>query len=270
MKKTILITGATDGIGLETAKELVSQGHNVLLHGRNPDKLKTVHDNLQCMAKDNNQIASYLADLSDINSVLQLADAVLKNHHTLDVLINNAGIFRTDNNIASNGLDVRFVVNMIAPYVLTRQLKPLMSHDSRVVNVSSAAQAPINLDAFAGHTTLEAMEAYAQSKLAITLWTHHAAPEYLKDGIVMVAVKPGSLLQTKMVKEGFGIEGSDIRIGSEILVLAALSEEFSDAAGKYFDNDGKQFAPPHAEVFDHEKYRKMMVTIDRLLTTIDL
>ena len=91
MKKTILVTGATDGIGLETVKALVSMGHNVLLHGRNQTKLENVIEELSILA-DRGEIESYVADLSRLSEVNNLAKAVAEKHEKLDVLINNAGI----------------------------------------------------------------------------------------------------------------------------------------------------------------------------------
>ncbi|MEL6496858.1 MAG: SDR family NAD(P)-dependent oxidoreductase, partial [Cyanobacteria bacterium J06623_7] len=110
MPKTILITGATDGIGLETAKMLVVRGHRVLLHGRNQAKLKTVQAQLTAPGKGQ-EPEIYLADLSIMSDVEALAKAIAFKHSKLDVLINNAGVYSTSKPITQDGLDVRFVVN---------------------------------------------------------------------------------------------------------------------------------------------------------------
>ena len=91
------------------------------------------------------------------------------------------------------------------------------------------------------------MDAYAQSKLAITMWSHNMALSLGDTAPALIAINPGSMLGSKMVQEGFGVAGNDIRIGAEILVRAALDNEFSDASGKYFDNDKGQFASPHPD-----------------------
>lgn len=132
MSKKILITGATDGIGFETAKKLVKQGHRLLLHGRNSKKLQKVEEELSKFGS----IESYLADLSDLSAVRSFAKAVKKRHQSLDVLLNNAGVFKTSNPLTPDGLDVRFVVNTIAPYSLTKELLSLMRSSGRVINVS--------------------------------------------------------------------------------------------------------------------------------------
>ncbi|MCH2458130.1 MAG: SDR family NAD(P)-dependent oxidoreductase, partial [Henriciella sp.] len=226
--KTILLTGATDGIGLETAKRLLEQGHKLLLHGRNPQKLNALRGEF---AKDHGEdrVETCVADLSDLKAVGAMADAILAGHDHIDVLINNAGVLKTSDPVTPGGLDVRFVVNTLAPMLLSRRLAPIIVPGGRIVNLSSAAQAPVDFDALQGRRRLADNAAYAQSKLALTMWSNQYAEEGRAEDIMVVAVNPGSLLATKMVKEGYGIPGSDIGIGAGILVRAALSDEFADA-----------------------------------------
>jgi len=206
MSKTILITGATDGIGLVTAKMLADQGHTLLLHGRSPAKLEAAAAEVSGTVP----VETYLADL------------------------------------------------------LTRKLLPIMGAASRVVNLSSAAQAPVDSAALRGNRQLGDMDAYSQSKLAITMWSRGMADE-MPDGPVIVAVNPGSLLASKMVKEGFGIDGNDLSVGADILCRAALSDEFASASGKYFDNDSGQFAPiPHGGQ-DSAKCAALIAEIDTII-----
>ncbi|MDJ0800658.1 MAG: SDR family NAD(P)-dependent oxidoreductase [Calothrix sp. MO_167.B12] len=266
MPKTILITGATDGIGFETARMLVEQGHQVLLHGRNQEKLQKVTLELSALGN----VESYVADLSDINAVKSLVKAVTEKYQSLDVLINNAGVLRVPNTMTADGFDLRFVVNTIAPYLLTKKLLPLLGNHGRVVNLSSAAQAPVDLQALAGKGgEMEAMNAYSQSKLAITMWSRAMADSLGSNGPMIVAVNPGSLLASKMVKEGFGVAGKDIRIGADILVCAALSNEFADASGKYFDNDSGRFSNPHPDANNSEKIAEVTRVIEEILTSYE-
>ncbi len=259
MSKTILITGATDGIGLETARRLATDGHRVLLHGRSADKLDAAARAVGDPA------GRYLADLSRLADVEALAAAIAVEHQRLDVLINNAGVFKTPVTTTAEGLDVRFMVNTLAPYALTRRLLPLFAREGRIVNLSSAAQSPVSLRALTGESRLSDMEAYAQSKLALTMWSATLAAE-LTDGPVVVAVNPGSLLASKMVREGFGVAGSDLGIGAEILARAALSPDFADASGRYFDNDAGRFGPPHPDALDLDKSRALVRAMDGLLS----
>lgn len=266
MQKTILVTGSTDGIGLETAKLLFSQGHNVLLHGRNQKKLEAAEKTLTAL-QGGGRVESFVADLSRMADVEALAKAVAGKHAKLDVLINNAGIFKTPDPITQDGLDVRFVVNTLAPYLLTTRLLPPLGTLGRVVNLSSAAQAPVNLEALAGRVTLADMAAYAQSKLAITTWSRVMA-QSLEEGPAIIAVNPGSMLGSKMVKEAFGVAGGDIGIGAEILMRAALADEFASASGKYFDNDNNRFASPHPDALDPQKSAKVVRAIETVLADL--
>lgn len=261
MTKTILLTGATDGIGLVTAEMLLSQGHKALLHGRNPNKLQQVEQQLKRRHPDA-QIEIYLADLSDLKQVVAMADTIAAQHEHLDVLINNAGVYQLANPISPEGQDYRFIVNTLAPYLLTQKLLPLMNAASRVVNLSSAAQAPVSLEALQGKRPLSDNAAYAQSKLAITMWTRALSQQVAP---MLVAVNPKSFLGSKMVKEAYGVVGGDLSIGADILIRAALSEEFADASGKYFDNDSGNFAPPHPDALDSHKCAALMATIESLL-----
>ena len=261
MSKTILVTGATDGIGLETAKILVGQGHHVLLHGRSSGKLGKVASDLSSQGL----VETFVADLSDIKAVKSLVEAVKEKHQSLDVLINNAGVLRTSNTKTVDGLDVRFAVNTIAPYLLTKELLPLLGGEGRVINLSSAAQSPVNLEALAGNAgDMDAMDAYSQSKLAITMWSRVMANDLGNHGPVIIAVNPGSLLGSKMVKEGFGMEGKDLSIGAKILVRLAVEDEFANSSGKYYDNDKGQFGNPYPDAMDDAECQKVINVIDSI------
>ena len=263
-KKTILITGSTDGIGLETAKLLVSDGHQVLLHGRNPKKLETVVELLNSEFKDAD-IDSYTADLSVMSQVEELARAVIAKHQTLDGLINNAGVFVVQNPETPEGLDLRFVVNVLAPYLLTKRLLPIMNRDGRVINLSSAAQSSLDFEWLTGKRKLPDGEAYAQSKLAITMWSRHLAELIGDEGPAIIAVNPGSFLGSKMVKEAYGRAGKDLGIGAQILTRAVLCPDFASATGRYYDNDLESFGTPHSDALDVKKNARLVDTLDSML-----
>lgn len=267
MSKTILITGATDGIGLETVKKLASGGHRLLIHGRNAEKLAAT-EALLAQISQVDGIETYEADLSLIAEVEGLADAISARHDRLDVLINNAGVFKLAGPSTVAGLDVRFLVNTLAPYVLTKRLLPQMSDKGRVVNLSSAAQAPVDLDALAGHNSLSDSEAYAQSKLAITMWSFQLAKTLPGDGPAIIAVNPASFLGSKMVKEAYGSDGKDLGIGADILVRAALSDEFADASGRYFDNDSGRFAQPHPDALSPQKNEELVSAMEQIIAEL--
>tara|TARA_R110002096_G_scaffold14719_6_gene51822 strand:+ start:679 stop:1518 length:840 start_codon:yes stop_codon:yes gene_type:complete len=269
MTKTILITGSTDGIGFETAKALYAQGHRIVLHGRSATKLAATEAALRKLSNDG-QTEAYLADISSMTDVVALGEALVANDEKIDVVINNAGVFHSADTFTDDGLDMRFAVNTLAPCLLTQRLLPLLQTGARVVNLSSAAQSPVDLEALAGKVRIpDQFNAYAQSKLALTMWSATMARLHQARGLIFVAVNPGSLLATKMVKEGFGRDGNDIRIGSDILVRAALGEEFADASGKYFDNDKGGFGPPHLDALDSAKTAQVVDTMSAVLADLE-
>ena len=263
MKQTILITGATDGIGFETAKLLASQGHRLLIHGRSAEKLAGVKAELSAIIGAA-EIESYEADFSLLENVETLAAEILETHQQLDILINNAGVYKTSKPRTADGYDLRFAVNMFAPYILTERLLPIIPENGRVINLSSAAQAPVDLLALKGEVELGDMPAYAQSKLAITMWTRAMAAAHPK-GPLFTAVNPGSLLNTNMVKAGWGGSDNDVGIGADILVRAALSDEFDGRSGDYFDNDSGRFAPPHPDGMEGQKITNLVAAIKTTL-----
>ncbi len=263
--KNILITGATDGIGLEAAKILATEGHVLLLHGRNSKKLEMVKETLLGI-NQNLDIKLYVADFSILQDVRNMAEEVLKDTASLDVIINNAGVFVVSDSdiITKDGLDIRFAVNIIAPYILTKKLLPILSSHSRVVNVSSAAQSPVSLEALLGKRNLSHGEAYAQSKLALIMWSIEEAKTY-PDGPLVVSINPKSFLGSKMVKEAYGKQGFDLRIGGDILYRAALSEEFKNSNGMYFDNDYEVFAEPHPFALNEDNRKELIKILDTFL-----
>jgi NAD(P)-dependent dehydrogenase (short-subunit alcohol dehydrogenase family) len=267
MQRIILVTGSTDGIGLATARMLVSLGHHVLLHGRNPSKLEEVEKTLSALPLGG-RVESYVADLSRMADVEALAKAVAEKHAKLDVLINNAGVYSTPNPVTQDGLDVRFAVNTIAPYLITQRLLPLLGTSGRVVNLSSAAQSPVDPGALAGQGRLSDGAAYAQSKLALTMWSRSMARSLKNDGPAIIAINPRSMLGSKMVKEAYGVAGGDLRIGAEILCRAALADEFATASGQYFDNDSGRFASPHPDALDPQKTEEIVRVIEAVLADI--
>tara|TARA_B100001093_G_scaffold70835_1_gene61352 strand:+ start:924 stop:1721 length:798 start_codon:yes stop_codon:yes gene_type:complete len=253
--KTIFLTGATDGIGFVTAQKLGAQGHRLLMHGRDPQKLEQVSRQIA------GQPETYLADLSNLEEVTLMCQEIKKYVKRLDSVINNAGVLKTSHTRTTTNRDIRFEVNTIAPYLITRELLPIIDSTGIVINLSSAAQRPVDIKALREFREMSDMEAYAQSKLAITAWSRAMGREF-EYGPCVVAVNPGSLLATKMVREGFGIEGNDVDIGADLLVRFVNEPELSKRTGEYFDNDSGRFAPIH-EAATHDAF------VDELIEDLD-
>lgn len=263
MQKIIVITGATDGIGLVAAQKFLSLGHTVLAHGRNESKLASIKG--QLIDKTGSQaIDTCCADLSDLNAVDGMIQRIQAQYPRLDVLVNNAGVLKTPQPILADGFDIRFVVNALVPYRLTKALLPNLGQTGRVINLSSAAQASVDILALTGKAQLtDDFAAYSQSKLALTLWTLAMAQQQTDNGPMMLALNPGSLLASKMVQEGFGVPGKDINIGADIIVKTALDPQFAGATGRYFDNDIGSLSAPHGDALDTDIVARVMAAIDQ-------
>lgn len=251
MNKRILITGSTDGIGRLAAKELALEGHELWLHGRNKEKLETVIEELK-KETGNDAIDGFMADFSDLTTVRQMADQVRERLDRLDVLVNNAGVFKAPISKLSNGWDIRFVVNYLTPVLLSHHLFPLLkqSEEARLINLSSAAQSPVSIQALQGHMELSEQEAYAQSKLALLMWSFYLAKK--EQGLSVIALNPGSLLNTNMVKEAYGTFWSSADKGAAIIKELAVSAKHAGVTGQYFDNDKGDYGQAHSDAYQSE------------------
>ena len=256
MTKKILVTGATDGIGKLAAFMFARDGHTVYLHGRNKDKLLATISEIKADTQNKN-IHGFLADFSDMESVKQMAKEITGKISKLDVLINNAGVFKSPVSTNHDGLDIRFVVNYFAPYMLTQELVPILSDGARIINLSSAAQSSVALQALLGKEQISVQAAYAQSKLALTMWSFDLAKKLTNTNVI--AVNPGSLLNTKMANEAYGQSWSSADKGAHILYELALDAKHNDKSGKYFDNDSGFYADAHSDNYD-------LNAIDELIT----
>ena len=261
MIKTILITGSTDGIGKLAATKLAKDGHQIYVHGRNPEKLSLVIEEIK-QKSGNENINGFTADFSDLEAVKNLASTIKNEIPKIDVFINNAGVFKSPINHTKAGLDIRFVVNYLAPFLLTTELLPQLQKGapSRIINLSSAAQSPVSLEALAGTQPLSPQESYAQSKLALTMWSFYLAKTL--NGTSVIAVNPGSLLNTKMVREGFGRFWSSADKGGNILYDLAVSSEYEGVTGKYFDNDKGNdkgtFGDAHPAAYENQRIEDLI------------
>lgn len=257
MIKTIFITGSTDGIGKLAAIKLAKDGHTIVLHGRNPQKLSKVIEEVKSLAQNEN-ITGFAADFSDLQEVKSLAQELKAALTQIDILINNAGIFKSPTSDNPDGLDIRYVVNYLAPYQLTEDLLPLLQkgNEPRLINLSSAAQAPVRKAVLQGTAKLSENETYAQSKLALTMWSFHLSKAHPE--IAVIALNPGSLLNTKMVQEAYGKFWSPADKGSNIIYDLAVLEEYKGISGQYYDNDRGGFGQAHPDAYDAQKIANLM------------
>lgn len=267
MKKTILITGSTDGIGKLAAIKLAKDGHEIYLHGRSSEKLEAVISETKT-ASGNENIKGFVADFADLEAVKKMAADINKQVSQLDVLINNAGVYKSPISKTNDDLEIRYTVNYIAPFLLTKELLPLLNKGTapRLINLSSAAQAPVSIAALNGTEALTEMEAYSQSKLALTMWSLYLAET--EPNIMVIPVNPGSLLNTRMVQEGWGFHRSSADKGRDILYDLAVLEKYKNASGKYFDNDLGTFGTIHPAGNNKQSTHELIEATNKLLSKL--
>ncbi len=235
--KTILITGATDGIGKQTAIELAELGARVILHGRNPSKAKQVKLEIE-KSSGNDQLDFCAADLSSLQQVRTMAADIQQKYNRLDVLINNAGVALKKLEFSQDGYELTFAVNHLAAFALSLPLLDLLKNGapSRMINVSSMVHSSsLDLDNLIRPKTFDGWEAYCQSKLCNVLFTYELA-ERLKDrGVTVNCLHPG-VIGTKLLRVNFG-GGSPVTDGSRKLLYLATEPALTSVTGKYFTNN---------------------------------
>ncbi|MET9242858.1 SDR family NAD(P)-dependent oxidoreductase [Nonomuraea sp. NPDC003709] len=236
-QRTILVTGATDGLGRALAADPAARGATVLVHGRDD---RRGHDTLAEIraAVPAARLHWYRADLASLDEVRELAQAVSADHKDLDTLVNNAGIGTTvpgggARQESADGHELRFAVNYLAGYLLTRLLLPVLreSAPSRIVNVSSLGQAPIDFGDVMQAAGYSGVRAYCQSKLAQVMFTVDLAEELAGTGVTANALHPATYMPTKMVATPV----SELREGVEATSRLVTDPELDEVSGRFFD-----------------------------------
>ena len=245
--KTILLTGATDGIGKLTALKLAEKGAHLILHGRDKEKLDgTVKEISE--KSGNNNIDKVIANFSSLGEVKRMAEDLIDSYYELHILINNAGAGFSDQRYSRDGYELRFTVNYLAPFLLTQQLLPLLkkSAPARIVNVSSAGQHKLNFDDIMMEKTFDPVRAYSQSKLALIMYTIELAKKLRDQNVMVNALHPGTYLNTKMVRNAGINPWGDPETGADAEVYLALSPELERVTGKYFNGKKETLADSQA------------------------
>lgn len=264
----ILITGATDGHGRALATELAAQGATVLIHGRDDTRGREVIADIA--ARTGNDGLHWLrADLASLDQVRSLADLVMAEHGRVDALVNNAGIGTTsggsrEREVSQDGYELRFAVNYLAGYLLTRLLLPRL-HDSapaRIVNVASAGQAPIDFDDVMLERHYDGVGAYGQSKLAQIMFTLDLADELDPQAVTANCLHPATYMPTKIVQADDISPVSTLEEGTRATLRLITDPGFDGITGRYFN--GQREADPHPQARDADVRRRLRELSDRL------
>ncbi len=236
-----VVTGATDGIGFETARQLVALGHRVLVHGRSESAAT------QAAFRIRGRAEPVWGDFSNLSEVRALAEQIKTLAPKIDVLVNNAGIYMHSRLLTADGHEATFQVNYLAPFLLTELLRePLLSAGkARIINVSSAihSSGSLSLDDMTLSQSFTGYKAYTRSKLALVMHVHALARRWAGLPVTANALHPG-VISTKMLKLAFGMTGAPVEIGAQTSIYCATAPELDNVTGCYFS---KSRAEPCAD-----------------------
>jgi NAD(P)-dependent dehydrogenase (short-subunit alcohol dehydrogenase family) len=266
MDRTILITGSTDGLGRALALRLAQDGHQLILHGRDPDRLAATATEITDAT--GHKPPTVRADLANLAHVRQLGVDVASLTPRLDVLVSNAGIGGGEpegraRRTSVDGYELRFAVNYLAGFLLTLELLPLLrsSGSGRIVNVASLGQAPIDFDDVMIERNYSGGRAYGQSKLAQIMSGFELAGRL--DNVTVNSLHPSTYMPTKMVLREIGHSVDSIADGVAATARLAVDPALDRVTGKFFDRQREAQANPQA--YD-PKARARLWDISRELT----
>ncbi len=267
-EQVILITGATDGLGKAVAMQLARAGATLLLHGRDEARGQQTLEEIRAQT-GNPRLYWYRADFAALSQVRALAERLAREQERIDVLLNNAGIGTTlpgggARQESEDGYELRFAVNYLAPFLLTRLLLPTLrqSAPARIVNVSSAGQAPINFRDVMLERRYDGVQAYCQSKLALIMFTFDLAEELPATAVTANCLHPATYMPTKMVLAARGSSVSTIEEGVQATTHLITAPELEQVTGRYYH--GLREARAESQAYDRQARRQLRQLSEQL------
>lgn len=261
-QKVALVTGSTSGLGRELALRLGAMGMYVIVHGRDEERGREVVAEIE--GEGSGGARFYAADLGSLEQVRRFARQVLGDYDRLDVLINNAGIGSAPDErlVSADGLELRFQVNYLSHYVLTKMLMPriVASAPARIVNVSSGAQTPIDFDDVMLESGFSGGRAYAQSKLAQVMFTFDLADELAGKGVVVNTLHPATYMDTGMVRRAGVTPRATVDEGADA-VMHLITDDVG--SGGYFV--GQREGRANAQAYDDEARSRLRSLSEELI-----
>jgi len=247
--RTCLITGATDGIGKETAIGMAKNGYNLILIGRNEEKGKMVSNEIRKIT-DSIDIDFFTANLILMKEVSRVADEISKKYDKIDVLINNVGAYFAFRGVTEEGFERTFALNHLGYFLMTKKLLPLVekSEYKRIVNVSSSAHYGIDFefDNLNGENKYKGFNAYKKSKLANVMFTYELAKRIEKKGITANCLHPGfvatkfgnnnNILWRSAISFAKLLMAINVKDGAKTTIHLASSDDVKNTTGRFFAN----------------------------------
>ena len=270
--KTVLITGATDGIGKQTAFNIAEYKHHIIIVGRDETKCELVCNEISRKSFNDN-IEYMVCDLSLISNVKQLSSDIKNKFSKIDILINNVGALFVNRQETLEGFEKTFALNHLSPFTLTLELLDFLNgnNNSRIINVASAAhfnvidksineknnrtffenlffKTDFNINDIQAKNNYKGARQYSCSKLMNILFTYKLSTDYLKDTSTTVnCLHPGFVASKfghnnsgffkKFIKLGQKVQAVSLIEGARASTFTALSEDLDEVSGKYFDED---------------------------------
>ncbi len=255
---TVLVTGATDGLGRALATRLAGEGATVLAHARSEERGRQALGGLLDGPGD---VRLVVGDLASLDAVRALADQV---PDRLDVLVNNAGIgFAGPRMESADGYELRFAVNYLAGFLLTALLRDRLVAPARIVNVASLGQQAIDFDDVMLEDGYDGARAYRQSKLAQIMHAFDLAEELAGEGVTATALHPATFMPTKMVTDAGVTPASTVEEGLEATWRLAADPALDGVSGVFFN--GTSEARADAQAYDADARRRLRELSERLV-----
>jgi NAD(P)-dependent dehydrogenase (short-subunit alcohol dehydrogenase family) len=263
--KIAVITGATDGMGRVVAPLLAKAGYFVVVHGRNETRGKAVVDEI---TKVGGAVRFMACNLESVDDVRRFAGELNTEFEHIDVLINNAGIGtgpdEAPRELSADGLELRFAVNYLSPYVLTRLVldKVKAATPARIINVASDGQEPLDFSNLQLERDYSGYFAYCRSKAALIMFTLDLAEEVKDAGVTVNAMHPGAYMNTTMVREIKHEVVDSVDEGANFVLELATHPKFDCVTGRYIDRGVDRRA--EEQCYDREARRKLREISNKL------
>ena len=264
--KTALVTGSTSGLGETVARRLGAMGATVIVHGLNEARGQQIA--AEITSKGPGRAVYYSGDLGSLAAVSALARRVRAEHPRLHLLVNNAGIGGVANEArreSTDGFELVFAVNYLSHFHLTRELLPLLqsSAPSRIVNVASIGQRPINFDDVMMTNNYQTTAAYSQSKLAQIMFTISLAEMLDPKKVIVNAVHPATFMDTPMVTGAGRQPMSSVEDGANAVMQLAVGASVAGKSGLYFNQLAEGRA--NAQAYDAAVRKRLWDLSERLV-----